>query len=106
MLKGKYVRRVAQDYIGRTLQDSTAGLLEQVARTALLDGRLIEGLATQANQPFVVDHGLGRAYKGYLVMRSQGAHVSVYDELSPGLSSKLSIRLVPSATATIALWVF
>jgi hypothetical protein len=61
-----------------------------------------------ANTQFSLQHNLGRNYKGYFVTRTQKAvNMVLLREVTNTLvdPSKFAL-LIPSATATIDVWVF
>lgn len=83
--------------------DSIGEVIEQITSKNLLDGRLIEGIVVTAGTVKVVDHGLERGYRGWVVVK-QNANSNIW-ESTPNLPT-LQIRLNASVNVTISLWVF
>lgn len=75
-----------------------------VFRSDILDGRLVEDVAFPLAAPVLVPHGLGRAYKGYILVRGPGG-VTV-GESGANPDSSLFISLEASNQAVASLWVF
>jgi hypothetical protein len=92
-----------------------AGVLTAVRSCPVLDGRLTDVVldGTTDEQPFA--HGLGRRYRGGIVVGYEGASVVVVKVLRPewaesesGVDPAKYVVVLPSAasSATLTLWVF
>jgi hypothetical protein len=90
------------DQIGRNVE-----LFARVARASpFWDGALVT--ATLSSTPTQVNHTLGRAYRGWLVVRLQATSAQGVFE-PPGatqVSSQTSIPLQASGPCTVTLWVY
>lgn len=88
--------------------DSDLNKVQQnVQRTVspILDSEIVDGLqlddielSTGSN---VIDHKLGRALRGYIVVR-KSANVTIFDTQV----TKTVLKLTSSGAATISLWVY
>lgn len=92
-----------------TTDDPAADWAEALKRTALIaDGRLIEvdmGASTAAQ---LFTHGLGRAYRGAMVVHQSGT-IPVFvgpPKTSPDPALKLVLRMTTATAQRVALWVF
>ena len=107
MLTTKYLRRInAGDYQLNTIQDALADFAELIAKQPILDGNLFTSIAVTSGTAFTIQHGLNRAYVGYIVTRVQGANQITVRETTSTFGNTLGLTLVPSATGTIDVWVF
>ena len=91
----------------------TADLIKKTVDPLLkqkyLTGRLLTGIDVTAATPFVVTHGLGRAATGAVVVSAVGdamIMVRAYPAYEPAPNANKQLALIPSATGTVALWVF
>lgn len=87
-----------------SLQDATEAVLKQIRNRQIIDGRLIEGVTIETVET-VVDHKLGRALRGWIVVR-QGADARIWDQQDDNARPELSLVLVASASVKVSLWVF
>ncbi len=91
----------------RTLMDAQQSLVD-IARALnaipLLDGRLIDNAIVTA-AAFDVDHGLGRAFRGYIIVRCYGTAFALAEAI-PQPDPTRTIRLASTADSVGALWVF
>ena len=85
------------------LQDAVEVPLRDIIGRQILDGNLIENVRLLSASDNLVAHLLGRAYRGYIVVKRDAA-ASIYDDTSPLPQSYLN--LVTSADVTVSLWVF
>lgn len=86
--------------------DSLLNLRNWLGNKEILDGVLIEdqALVTGANGNSIT-HKLGRAYKGYIVVRRSDYTLSHGDQ--PSLTdTSLFINIRASVACTVTLWVF
>jgi len=86
-----------------TLQESVGPLKD----VAILDGKLVTADITTAGT--IIPHGLGRSYKGYMIVRrikADGTYFngSIYEQISP--DDSIYLKLVPTHNSTITAWVF
>jgi hypothetical protein len=87
------------------VQDALTTALGPVLGSAIVDGRLIEGVALASGSANTITHGLGRPPKGWLVVRSD-ADARYWDDQANNSTPGRTLRLNSSATATVSLWVF
>ena len=84
------------------IQDRVEDWARQFATSVPALGRYIEGVELAAGVNYVVDHGLGRVPRGWIVCDAEGGFAVVrrvsWDERE--------LVLYGSITTTIALWVF
>ena len=86
-----------------TLQESV-GLL---GGKEILDGRLVVADITTAGT--VIPHGLGRNYKGYIVVRTVKSDStkftgSIYEDV--GADRSIYLKLDTTVNVTVTVWVF
>ena len=102
------------------VQGNVAKAIDPVLSVALLDGRLVEDDVvagalvpiTLSTTPKDVAHGLGREYRGWIVV-DKNANADVWVDpptgtplVDPNPDRALFIRLDASAAVTVKLWVF
>ena len=92
------------DRVTEELQDNAEPIMKKVQEAFLLDGVLLkkETIATTATD---VNHGLGRAPKGFIVIRRRG-DATVWDLQYDSKSSAKTLTLIASAEVEVDLWVF
>jgi hypothetical protein len=95
----------AKDRDTRSVQDSTERSLRQIGQASLIDGRLITGVVITSGAVNVVEHGLGRAHNGWLVV-GQDTPVMVWDEQVDNPVPARTLRLQATDDVTLSLWVF
>ena len=86
------------------LAEAVSGLVMQLNASAILGGRLLEGvdLRSVAPEQNSVRHGLGARPKGaFVVQQSAPADIQVIS--SPGAEA---LTLTTTAVVTVSLWVF
>ncbi len=86
------------------VQDRVGLPLDRLTGIGLLDGVLVEDVE-MASGLNILQHGLGREVRGYLLVRSD-ADVRVYDDATASPQPALYHRLQATAAATVSLWVF
>lgn len=91
------------DRVMNTIQDNVETALRPLLTNPLLDGTLIEGVSIVTGTPKTIEHGLGRAARGWFVISPQ-AEASVW-ETSSALPTKTLI-LNSSANIDLKLWVY
>lgn len=89
----------------KQLQDAVASTFQQVVNKEILDGILLEGIELVATEWINVEHKLGRAVRGYIVVRTN-ASGSLSEDLAANPAPTKFIRLSSDQTRTISLWVF
>jgi hypothetical protein len=94
-----------QDYELSTVQRNTAEFTQQLANNPRLDGLLIEDIALTSGSETTVNHGLGRAIRGFEIVY-KNAQVDVWADDAKQIFPNSTLVLDTSATATISLWVF
>lgn len=85
---------------GNRTRDTIAQLLRPV-----VDGLLLEGVVLTGGVDAVVNHGLGRTLRGWLIVRNT-ASGSVFDKQAANLTPETTLVLSTATTKTISLWVF
>lgn len=86
----------------RKVQDRILAVLNPLARTPVVDGVLVTGVALSAT-PTDVSHKLQRMPLGYLIV-GLSADARVWETRANRSSTRLT--LTASAAATVDLWVF
>lgn len=89
----------------RRLEDAVDDVVRPLSSNPLLDGRLIEGVAITSGTTKLVDHGLGRAWRGWYVV-DRNANANVYRDTASRAEASRQLALLASATVTVTLWVF
>jgi len=100
-----FQRLVTEDQELNRVQQNMAEALRPVLTAAVLDGRLVEDVALATGQDNVVNHGLGRAVRGWLVVR-QNAQADLWDTQASNAVPGRTLLMRTSATVTVTLWVF
>lgn len=85
------------------LQTAVAESLEPLENLPLNSGVLISGIRLLSSGVTRVDHGLGRAPLGYLIVK-RSVSSSIWD--SESSIPKRQLNLQTSADVTVSLWVF
>lgn len=88
----------------RKLSEQVQTALIPVFKSDILDGRLVEDVAFPLAAPVLVPHGLGRAYKGYILVRGPSGITVGESGLNP--DSSIFISLEASNQTIASLWVF
>lgn len=70
----------------------------------LLNGQLIENVSLSATT-YSVSHGLGRAYRGYIVVKRNANQLEYVDTTSTA-NPTTHIPLKAGGAVTVSLWVF
>lgn len=87
------------------LQDACAVVFRDIVSKEVLDGRLIENIAITTGTEKTINHGLGRAIRGWIVTRTS-AGATVWDSQSNNTTPRATLVLNASANVTISIWVF
>lgn len=85
------------------VQENVNDVIRKWEGVPLLDGLLIEAI-TLGTTAVDVPHGLGRAYRGWFVVRTNGT-ATIYEPSVPALRDRF-IRLQATGTVVVTLWVF
>lgn len=86
------------------MQQQWAQQLNPLIANVLLQGKLLSGVSL-ANGTTVINHGLGRDLKGYMVVLKSGTS-SISDNQLINPTPSLTLSLNSSAAITVSLWVF
>lgn len=86
-------------------QDSVAAFLSQLVLNVILSGRLIENIDILSASVNSINHGLGRAPRGYFIVKST-ADTRVWSVAANQSTPLVTLELSASANATISLYVF
>lgn len=86
-------------------QDNVANFFTQLLLNAVLSGRLIENIDVLSASVNSINHGLGRAPRGYFIVKSD-ADVRVWSVAANQTTPLVTLELSASANATISLYIF
>lgn len=86
------------------IQENITAALEPFLRSEVVNGVLLKGIKLQTGAPNKVNHSLGRAPQGWIVVR-QNANSVIWQVNASELIST-TLQLEASANVTIDLWVF
>lgn len=90
------------DRIGDALRDIEVWL----GNREILDGRLITGqVLTLGASGTTIPHLLGRAYKGYIIVRNTSSTMTHCDQTT-GIDTAKFINIRTTVTVTASIWVF
>ena len=102
----EFERYRSDNYELNRVDDKVEDFARGVQLGGIINGRLVENVELIANQTNMVYHGLGRRYKGYIVVSiNEKVVVQVVDadNLSPEKYIPLTVVTYP---ATASVWVF
>lgn len=89
------------------LQSNLLLALRPLAENPTLGGNLLKGIVFTGGQTLYLAHGLGRAYRGWYVVRAQGAAASLVEAALPaGTTSDRIIGLTSANAGTYDVMVF
>lgn len=77
--------------------------VNELQKIPILDGRLIENIALATGTRKVINHGLGRRFRGYIVVRRDAGAI-IWSEDATDESKELWLQA--SANVNINLWIF
>lgn len=100
----RFFRKVMGGATSTQLQTNVEQAIAEVIRSPLLNGRLIEKVALTTDVT-KVQHKLGRAIRGYIVVRNSTGAV-LTDNLSTETSPELYLPLLADKATEVYLWVF
>ena len=101
----EYEKYRSDNYELNRVQDKIEDFARGVQLGGIIDGRLIANIDLVANKTYQVYHGLGRRYKGYVVVSSTAANVVIVKEGENNSPDKY-IPVQSAANSTVSLWVF
>jgi hypothetical protein len=84
--------------------DAQAQTINSVLDTEIIRGRLIEDVELVSGETTIVQHGLGREPRGYIIVWKSAAVTGDYPITSS--RPRTEISLTASSTATVSLWIF
>lgn len=87
------------------VQDDLRRVISQFASLEILDGQHLTGIDIVSGSTNLINHKLGRNYRGWVVTNIDAAATVHLDETSTAPKS-LHLPLVTSATCVVGLWVF
>ena len=87
------------------VQTNVGLVLDQLPKIDILDGRRVNDVALTAGSAVDVSHGLGRKYRGVIVV-SQNAAGTVRESTNTNSFPDRIVIMTASATITADLWVF
>lgn len=91
------------DRVMNTIQDNVETALRPLLTNPLLDGTLIENVSIPTGSPKTIEHGLGRAVRGWYVVSPQ-ANAVVWE--TPSALPTKTLILNSSANVDCKLWVY
>ena len=102
----QFERYRTNDYPLTRVQDKIEQFANDLQGSGLLNGRLIEDIEFASNTTRNIHHGLGRAYRGYIVV-SINANVNIKIDDTENNNKAQFLALQSQGTAcTASLWVF
>jgi hypothetical protein len=93
------------DPVIEELQDNAEPIMRFIEGADLLNGVLIKNQLLLVGVPTDINHGLGRAPLGFIVVRKR-ANAVVWDMQDDNTAKTSTIRLIASAEVTLDVWVF
>lgn len=105
MALNKYHYIHTQDDDVNRIQGVISPILNQLSEIQLLGGVFITDASVTSGVGNRLEHGLGRAVVGYIVVRNN-ASVTIYDDQDNETEPTVYLKIGSSGTATITLWVF
>lgn len=87
------------------LQGNLDTWAESVKKAGLNDGVLLTAVSLSTGGTNAIEHKLGRAPRGYIVVR-QRANASIWDSQDTNIFKTKSLALECSANVIVDLWVF
>jgi hypothetical protein len=88
------------------VQDRIEQFAGALQTTGLLDGQLIEGVEFAASTTKNVYHGLGRSYRGYIVVSVNSKSVIQVDDTKNNNKAQFLALQSYGSACTASLWVF
>lgn len=103
----RFTRHKTTDLNLETIQENVADAIEPLMGNPALDGVLLTGITIAATPTVTsVSHGLGRALRGWVVVRRR-ANAQVWDtqDSNAALEAR-TLNLIASAAVVVDLYVF
>jgi hypothetical protein len=101
-------RQLRKEFIAdhklQRLQTSIDDISRQASLVELTNGRLIENVALSTSDTHIV-HGLGRAFRGWFVIRISAAGTILEAATQADTTKFLSLK-ASAGTPTVSVWVF
>ncbi len=95
----------AKDEEVNALSRNVMDFVSQLYNVPILDGLLIEGVELDSATSTIVNHGLGRAIRGWIIVK-QDASSSIYALEVEQSTPLTTLVLKCSADVKVSLWVF
>jgi hypothetical protein len=100
-----YSRVYTSDRVLEDMQNQIENTFTPFTSAAILDGILYENKTLTAAVENLLEHGLGRAYRGWIITdQDQACHI--YRYTSSTADAKKFLPLVSTATVNVGIWVF
>jgi hypothetical protein len=78
---------------------------EKIAGQVILDGRYVDEVNLTSGVQNFIEHKLGRAVKGYIVVKNN-AQCDIWDNEATNTNQDRFLVLRTSANAIVSLWIF
>lgn len=101
----KLRRLPGQDQVLTQLQSNIDTAFSQIQQIPPLRGALLTGVLLTSGQDNIINHGLGRAYQGFVVARLS-ADSRVWESSTTNVQPTTQIIIRSSANCTVNLWVY
>lgn len=89
------------------IQDAVAQAMAVVKRLPFSDGNLVQGVAFTGTTQKSIAHGLGRAWRGYMVVNVQNASGNAAFTATPNsVTDGATIHITPSVTCSCDVWIW
>jgi hypothetical protein len=94
----------AKDYVVDTIQRNVKDFSRQLELNPLLAGIMVKDVALSASSSNTVNHKLGRALIGWIIVRNN-ANANVWENATQALPAR-NITLETSADCTVSIYIF
>ncbi len=92
------------------MQRESARLAQRSNACPFLSGNLVKGLVFSGATPLTIDHGLGRAPQGFIVVRSYGTTAGPVPREAtaqpPDMTRQIALEGLATFTTTYDIWFF
>jgi|TARA_R100000030_G_scaffold86909_1_gene70436 hypothetical protein len=102
----QFERYRTNDYPLTRVQDKIEQFAKDLQSSGLLDGRLIEDIEFASNTTRNIHHGLGRAYRGYIVVSINASTNIAVDTTENNNKAQFLALTAGRVACTASLWVF
>tara|TARA_R100001244_G_scaffold122099_1_gene91751 strand:+ start:1619 stop:1966 length:348 start_codon:yes stop_codon:yes gene_type:complete len=113
VVMSQFQRQQSDDFDLQQMQSNLESVSKQSFSSEIVQGVLLTGIAIRQGSTVKVDHTLGRAWKGFMIVNNtpiSGFLYSAYYDDTVTANKTLTIPLQgmgsAGARATISLWVF